>query len=196
MTKETLNELAKAAYENAKAKGFYDKPVNFPERIALIHAELSEALEADRAGKRFEGGKYLGLNITTDDAQKMQAKYFKDWYGAVVKGTIEEELSDVVIRILDLAGHDKHEFTGDLDLAGFNPKVNTGTPGVLAASHYQVSRALMEWIIEEEYWWNLETTLDYLWTLSQKLGIDLETHIRLKIRYNSIRPEMHGGKKY
>lgn len=48
-----INQLAQDVYKNAKEKGFYDdgKANNIGERIALIHSELSEALEADRKNK-------------------------------------------------------------------------------------------------------------------------------------------------
>lgn len=48
-----LNNLAKQIFDNAVSKGFYDdgKANNIGERIALIHSEVSEALEADRIGK-------------------------------------------------------------------------------------------------------------------------------------------------
>lgn len=44
----TINELCAKANENARKKGFWDKPREFGTMIALIHSELSEALEADR----------------------------------------------------------------------------------------------------------------------------------------------------
>lgn len=43
-----INELARKIHENARAKGFYDEAVSFPQSIALIHSEASEALEAHR----------------------------------------------------------------------------------------------------------------------------------------------------
>jgi NTP pyrophosphatase (non-canonical NTP hydrolase) len=45
-----ISELIKRAHSNAKAKGFWDKPREFGTTIALLHSELSEALEADRIG--------------------------------------------------------------------------------------------------------------------------------------------------
>lgn len=54
---KTINELCKEAYENAKSKGFHDKPVEMGTRLALIHGEVSEALEADRESKY--SGNYL-----------------------------------------------------------------------------------------------------------------------------------------
>ena len=43
-----INELCKQAFETAKSKGWHDQVRKFSEAIALIHAEASEALEADR----------------------------------------------------------------------------------------------------------------------------------------------------
>ena len=45
-----LNKLRDECYYNAKLKGFHDTPREFGTAIALIHSELSEALEADREG--------------------------------------------------------------------------------------------------------------------------------------------------
>lgn len=43
-----MNKLAKEIHAISVAKGFYDPDRQFPEIIALIHSELSEALEAYR----------------------------------------------------------------------------------------------------------------------------------------------------
>ena len=45
---EALKAVAEDVYLTAKSKGWHDKPIDFPTCIALIHSELSEALEADR----------------------------------------------------------------------------------------------------------------------------------------------------
>lgn len=48
---ETINGMAHEAFDNSEAHGFHDGALpNFPELIALIHSEASEALEDDRAG--------------------------------------------------------------------------------------------------------------------------------------------------
>lgn len=58
--------------------GFNDKPFNFGEAIALIHSELSEALEYDRKGD----GK---------------SSHIPEFTG------VEEELADAILRIMHLA---------------------------------------------------------------------------------------------
>jgi len=45
-----INILCKEAYMTAKSKGWHDEPRETGTLLALVHAEVSEALEADRKG--------------------------------------------------------------------------------------------------------------------------------------------------
>jgi len=47
---EMINQLVKEAHETAKSKGWWDTPSETGTLLALIHSEVSEALEADRKG--------------------------------------------------------------------------------------------------------------------------------------------------
>ncbi len=191
-----INELAKAAYENAKAKGFYDKPVSIPERMALIHSELSEALEADRKDRYF---KYREEEITVENILTIDIGFrqaYEDW----VKGTFEEEMADVVIRILDLAGYEEK----------FVDVYTNAMPGMwekaltiaerIAVLHAHVSKACkvnMGGLPGGYLFWpQLEFVLRGCRDICTEKGIDLELHVKAKMRYNSLRPRMHGGKKY
>lgn len=69
-------------HENAVAKGFWERPINIPEKIALIHSELSEMLEAHREDPWALCDK-KGLALTRE----------------------QEEMADAYIRLLDLAEH-------------------------------------------------------------------------------------------
>lgn len=96
-----INELVSKAHTNAKNHGFWDPPLPFGTAIALIHSELSEALEEMRAGNRirpgqpvpmvyYRGGGYVASGPT---------KCCKKPEGVAV------ELADAVIRIADLCGY-------------------------------------------------------------------------------------------
>jgi NTP pyrophosphatase (non-canonical NTP hydrolase) len=120
-----INELAKEIHENNKAKGFYESEKNIGEMLCLIHSEVSEALEADRKGL-FTTGNIYSVNDRTDDG------IFKTSFEKCIKESFEDELADIMIRVMDLAAFK---------------------------------------------------------------GIDLDEHIKAKVRYNKLREYKH-GKKY
>lgn len=97
----TVTELVQQAHGNAVNHGFWDEPPGFGTSIALIHSELSEALEEVRAGNRirpndptpavyYSGGGY-NATAPTDCCIKPE--------GYAI------ELADAVIRIADLCGY-------------------------------------------------------------------------------------------
>jgi len=94
--KRTISELQKEIHSIAKEKGFYEERRNIPTRLMLVVSEISEAMEADRSGKRMV--KYIdvvnGWHFVND---------FIPYFENHCKDTFEDELADAVIRILDLA---------------------------------------------------------------------------------------------
>ena len=93
-----LNELSKEIHENNKEKGFFDKPKNLGEMLALIHSEVSEALEADRKDRYMDETVSPRMLLNNPDDES-----FKYAFEKMIKDTFEDELADQLIRVLDLA---------------------------------------------------------------------------------------------
>lgn len=79
-----INEVARQIHENAVDHGWWDEERGFPEVLALIHSEVSEALEEYRNGR-------LPTEVYTGNNGKPEG--------------IPIELADVIIRVLDYCGY-------------------------------------------------------------------------------------------
>ena len=83
---ENLNKLAKHCYNEAKQAGWHDTPREDGTMLALIHSEISEALEGLRKNQMDD---YLPH-----------------------RPMAEVELADALIRILDFAGMKGYDLGG------------------------------------------------------------------------------------
>ncbi len=99
-----LNTLATAIFENGKTKGWYDdgRGLNIGERLALIHSEVSEALEADREGRYLNNPYTKRGNISASGFNDFVDKEFKREFELYIKDTFEDEMADIIIRVLDM----------------------------------------------------------------------------------------------
>jgi hypothetical protein len=95
-----LNSLSKEIFLRNKEKWNYPYNRNIGEVLCLLHSEISEALEADRKN-----------NYCAFDSKKMKSfiewendNFFNGKYDQSIKGTFEEEMADILIRLLDLCG--------------------------------------------------------------------------------------------
>jgi len=96
-----LTELSQSIHAGNKARGFYDHPATFPDRCMLIVSEISEAVEAHRNGDTTEKGDVHQACRMSE----MDMVAFAGFFREKVKDTVEDELADAVIRLLDLAGY-------------------------------------------------------------------------------------------
>lgn len=100
-----LNELAKKAHDAAVAKGFYDSARPLTELVMLVVTELAEVVEAERKGK-IPGSINDALKGFADSRLWIRCRSGRvDEYEENIRGTIEEELADAFIRLLDICGY-------------------------------------------------------------------------------------------
>jgi NTP pyrophosphatase (non-canonical NTP hydrolase) len=92
----TLNEMEHKAYEIAKDHGFHeddDNPLIIPVKLMLTVSELSEAMEAHRNGVVTADPRFV-----IGDHPHYSPEEFE-----MVRGTIEEEIADAIMRLADIA---------------------------------------------------------------------------------------------
>lgn len=190
MKNMNLNELAKKAYENAKAKGFHDEKHTDGHYLMLVMCELAEAVEADRCGKRADRKEFERLAGTCEDV------VWPHLFEMYIKDSVEDELADAVIRTLDYIGMKGFEIPDD-----YVTKEN-------------LTRTLDSTFRTEE-WTNLQTFAervfisccnnllrmgdDYpdsvvysVFAMAELYEIDLIWFVREKMKYNEKRELLHG----
>lgn len=189
MSDTTLADMAAQVAEVNRDKGWYDDDRSFYELIALLHSEVSEALEAYR-----EGG-LEDRTLPPLDAGYRKTVYFKP------KG-VGSEFADVLIRLLDMS----KRYGIDLDRAvaarhgiyGMNERFGDAA----CVMHMHISRLAFAADSQvdgpdpddpiEPYFARIYRYLDQ-W--SQFIGIDLKAEYERKLAYNRTRSYSHGGKK-
>lgn len=211
-----LNILAKQVHNAAREKGFWDKPRNIGELFMLIVSENGEGLEAHRSNKFTHNINSLSGLAQGNDAEKIR---YKTEFEASVKDTFEDEVADVVIRLLDFVGW-RGSMGIQLEYYRKKPKFQLVEPNVgetmllvcgclykaykackkslKAYEAYERTEYHSEYILlqEREQIAKLEKhinhALAYLYNLSDFCGFDLNKHILAKMRYNTTREYLHG----
>lgn len=179
-----LNELRDEAYSIAKANGWHEEEHSDEHWIMLVITEIAEAVQADRKNLHADVEAFKKYEHTLD---------FKENFERQIKNTVEEELSDVVIRCLDFSG--LHVF----DLQNlFNEPVDGD---VLEEMFRGKTFAEIAFRICDDIFFSTAEAATYrvIYDVVQYcrfVDIDLDFFIRAKINYNRLRGYKHGGKRY
>lgn len=193
MNNINLNELRDIAYNTACEHGFHDKELSDEHFLCLIVGELMEAVEADRKGKRADRESFKSSYENEEPHDDVIFKYCFEKY---IKDTISDELSEAVIRLLDLAG------LRGISLESASNDINSEYMDDIACMYSQLSfteaiySIFIKPIVDYKYLSTIVNEIIFLiFAFAKHLDIDLLWHIEQKMRYNELRPKFH-GKKY
>lgn len=179
-TQTELTALRDECYKIACEHGWHDVERSERHFLCLVITELSEAVEADRKDRHARVAEF-----------EYAAKVYpvERCFEGYIKDTVEDELADAAIRILDLAGANGDTFPS------FSSEPYKRDEGMC---DYFKSKSFTESIYEicdDIFTTGYDVALYDLFTLAEVMGFDLMEHIRLKMEYNKTRERLH-GKKY
>lgn len=175
-----LNELRDKAYHNAVVHGWHEENLSDEHFLCLVISELMEAVEADRKGSHSD---IEAFNKYCDRID------FKENFEGQIKGTVEEELSDACIRLLDLAG------LRGYDLDSFDYE-GSDTEDYSDMSFTEAMFRICVYVTDNFYRDEPFILLNEIFAFCRDRNIDIFWFIKQKMKYNELRPFMHGGKAY
>lgn len=189
-----LNKLRDKAYPCAIAHGWHEENLSDEHFLCLVISELMEAVEADRKGKyanRKQFDYYMKLKERSSDEFVYAFKHG-------IKDTVEDELADACIRILDLAGL-RNINLSSISFPIDNSKEHIENRSKLTFTEwcYDVTRVIARYN-KDNYpiGYLFIGILQELCCIAKIKNFDLLWHINQKMKYNELRPYKHGDKSY
>ena len=184
-----LNNLRDEVHANAVAKGFWDEQLSDQHCLMLVITELSEAVEADRKGSRALKSDYI--------SEHLDFGFSNELYDTYIKGSVEEELADAFIRLLDLFGARGVSLDDDaLDKCTIEDYADNYRDRSFTESIFHIISFISDNIISICFSaFAPEMLMLDMLGFAKHLNIDLMWHVEQKMKYNQSRGRLH-GKKY
>lgn len=183
-----LNELRDKAYKCAVTHGWHEEEYSNEHFLCLVISELMEAVEADRSEKHTNRDifEYYMKQRRRDDEEFMYA--FKH----DIKDSVEDELADACIRLLDLAG------LRGIDLSSFQQvEYPFGVNETFTEFCFGICKQITSFTPGRiGMGVNIHIVLMDIFSYCRAMGIDLLWFIEQKMKYNELRPYKHGDKSY
>ena len=187
-----LNELRDKAYKNACEHGFHEEDLDDDHYLMLVVCELTEAVEADRKNKRantsaFTSNMNMYIDLSANEKTRpslTEDAFFSFAFSQYIKDSVEDELADTVIRLLDLAGLRGIDLS-DIYVWDFV------TMKDLSVYIFATIRQLYDTPIERA----VISTISNIFSYCKAIDVDLLWHIEMKMKYNELREYKH-GKRY
>lgn len=162
-----LNTFAQEVHQNAVTHGWWQDTRPLEEVLCLIHCELSEAIEEERAGR--------GMIWTGPDGKP--------------EG-IAIELLDAVIRCLDYMAHNEIEYTAKQRRIYELFAQTANLPGLVCSCHRTLSEIAIAPASQFSFLFSQFISKILPWL--EVRGVSWEQEIKRKHEYNKTRPFKHG----
>ena len=181
-----LNELRDRAYKIACEHGFHEEELSNRHFLMLVITELSEAVEADRKGRRGDAEKYIKAMNAYNGVDKSIC--FERHFNKYIKDSVADELADAAIRLLDLAGLRNAEVQRIETMEAAYVSLFKSMPFTECIYDIVMNITKCERTIRP----CVNLSLAIIFALAESRGIDLLWHINEKMKYNELRPNKHG----
>lgn len=187
-----VNLLAVLIHDNAVQHGFWDDFTSAEHFLCLVVCELAEMVEANRKGRMANMASFehcINEKPSKHEAATEEQRYAY-WFEAYIKDTVQDEMADTVIRLLDLAAGKHIEvtaFDSDCNYCGVVRKFDTLTENTWNIMGVITKNGVLRYMLNK--------ALRSMGELAEKFEVDLWWHVQAKMRYNKIRPYKH-NKKY
>ena len=191
MNTEELNALKERAYKTAVAHGFHEEEKSDAYWLGLVMSEMGEAINADRKGLR--------ANVVRFVEDMELGNPFKESFEAHIKDSVEDELADVVIRLLDFSGMKGYKLSimtepsfASITIVG--TFIKNGLPGTL----FHLIGVLSDSLEDNSTEATVRVVINIISDCFEKMtGSDFHLwwFVEQKMRYNETRA-MLNGKRY
>lgn len=193
LTFSELNKLKSVIYATEVAHGFHDEKHTVDHELGMVLSEIGEAIDADRnpnapVPTQNTIDEALELADESDEQHVAFIVYFKEH----IKGSVVEELADVAIRLLDLAGDMDVEFDEQSNLEEPILTKDATLPDQLFGFSLGLGSLTFDFADGVEF---ADALQDITGIAKDYTHLDLWQVVRLKMLYNDMRPRLN-GKKY
>lgn len=193
LTFKELNKLKSVIYATEVAHGFHDEKHTVDHELGMVLSEIGEAIDADRnpnapVPTQNTIDEAMELADESDEQHVAFIAYFKDH----IKGSVVEELADVAIRLLDLAGEKDIEFDDEDNLEETSLISDDTLPDQLFSFAMDLDELTLDYADSIEFTSVLLKITDIA---NGYTHLNLWQVVRLKMLYNVMRPRLN-GKKY
>jgi hypothetical protein len=172
-------------------KGFWDNARTIEECAMLVITELSEAVDADRKGRRVKNQQEVKKDLESlylkykDSDTSFFERTYAAYFEQHIKDTVEDELADACIRLYDYGAY----FSDVDEMLEHNSFNALESDNSFCFEVFKITNHITEYPL---------AVYEAIWRISRlavTFSIDLDFHIIAKLEYNKTRPYKH-GKQY